>query len=446
MNKNIFILITFISSFFDSYSQYDQKFSYSELSKGSKIYNDIYSVEHDLKGITFVNKEGKYCSKYFDNLNLFGGFRSGLIIYKGKFWSNVKNTDLKNNEYEVYPFIEVVKELENIDQTYLDDYLYDTFGNNTIKKYEESKDFEEEFLNKFPLYGFARRGNKYAYITKFGELLTDFKFSRDDYGIYVFDTLHKTKKYVMLDSNGKELLRHEFPINWYKDKEFYGFYDLLTSNSIIYLNGFEYIENSELKDALNHTGFPLNCNIFSDGNYIYKLEKGKIKKRKSKGYYVVTNFCNNRAIAVKINKIGFGKQLYIVNEKGDIIKELAKEFIGHIENFDKFGQITVFSDNGAAVLDYNGNIVIPFCDYCEINPYNDGLYGVFQFEKNDSRREFCIEEKSGFFNQYGNKIIPVTHYYQDTKIRFLEGINYNYLMHYETIRYILDKENNLIFK
>ena len=83
MNKNIFILITFISSFFDSYSQYDQKFSYSELSKGSKIYNDIYSVEHDLKGITFVNKEGKYCSKYFDNLNLFGGFRSGLIIYKG---------------------------------------------------------------------------------------------------------------------------------------------------------------------------------------------------------------------------------------------------------------------------------------------------------------------------------------------------------------------------
>lgn len=431
-----------------SYSQYDQKFSYTELSKGVEIYNGIYSAVHHPKGITFINKDGKQYSKYFENINLYGGFRTGLIIYKGKYWSNVRNTDMRVNEYETFPFIEVVKELEDIDETYLDNYLYTTFGQKKVKNYE-NQSFDGQFIYQMPFFGWARKGEKYAYITKFGELLTDFKYNRDNYGTYIIDTLQNKKIYVRIDSKGNEYLKSEHIISLYNNENFYTFYDEKTSGHYIMLNGYKYpLEiNSKLNEASMNNGYPYECNIFADGNNIYHLEKGKIKQKVTKDYYILTNFYKNRAIAAKsIEMMLDAQQLYIINEKGKVVKTLPKELTRVLGSFDKYGQIIIYSENREAVIDYNGNFIIPPCDYCNIQPLNRGLYGVFQYEEYDTQQRYCIEEKSGFYNQFGQKIIPVTHSYRDPQIRLLKGKEYNYLMYSDSVIYILDKENNVIKK
>lgn len=431
----------------DLYSQYGQ-ISSIKLVNGTEIYNGIYSVSHHPKGVTFVNKDGKQFSKYFENLNMFGSLSNGLIIYKGKYWTNVRNTDMRVNEYEIFPFIEVVKELEDIEETYLDNYLYTTFGKNKVKNYENDQSFEGKFTYQMPFFGWARKGEKYAYITKFGVLLTDFKYNRDNSGTYIIDTLQNKKIYVQIDSKGNEYLKTENPINWYRNENFYAFYNETTSSSYVVLNGYKYLEDSKLQDALSNTGFPYECNVFADGYKIYHLEKGKVKQRTTKGYYILTNFYKNRAIAVKGVEMGLDiQQLYIINEKGKVVKTLPKEFTEKGFRFDKYGQIAIYSENGGAVIDYNGNFIIPPCNYCDINPLNHGLYGVFQYEEYDNQQRYCIEEKSGFYNQFGQKIISVTHSYQDPQIRFVAGNDdYNYLMNYDYVKYILDKENNVIKK
>lgn len=445
MKKIVFGLIFFLI-FTNSYSQYNQSFSYTELSKGIEIYNGIYSVNHHPKGITFINKDGKQFSKYFENLNMFGSFNQGLIIYKGKYWPNVQGTDIKGKEYEIFPFIEVVKELEDIDETYLDNRLYTTFGKNKVKNYEDSQRFAEEFIYEMGLFGWARKGEKYAYISKFGELLTDFKYSRDDYGTYVIDTLQNKKMYVQIDSKGNEFLKSEYLIGWYRNEDFYEFYDINTSSSYILVNGFKYLKDSKLQNVLISTGYPYECNIFGSEYNIYHLEKGKIKQKVIKDYYIETNFYKNRAIAIKATEIGLNSQkLYIINEKGKVVKKLPKEFISKGYVFNEYGQITIYTENGGAVIDHNGNFIIPTCNYCDVIHFRYGLYGVFQYEEYDNQKKYCIEEKSGFFNQFGQKIIPITRSYQDQQLKFIEG-EYNYLIYDGDVRYILDKENNVIKK
>lgn len=438
MKNNVYLkyltfLLLFLST--NSFSQYDQNLSYNDLIKGTEIYNGIYAIEHYPKGITFINKIGKQFSKNFEKINLFGNLSAGLIIYKGKYWKNIKTTDFRHDEFEIFPFIEIVKELENIDETYLDDELNGKYQ----KIYEENPiEFRKNFILKTYLYGWARKANKYAFITKFGELLTEFIYEKDEQGIYKFDTLQNKKMYVEINELGKEIHRSEFP--GYLIGNFYKYTDDGV-NTLINYNSYTYTYNN-LKEALSDIDcYPNKCGIFSNRNIIFELDKGKInQKRLNKHFQITTNFYKNRAIACETSKKDKSQKLHIFNEKGKKTHSIQTEFTLTESCFNKYGQIVIYAENKKAVIDINGDFIIQPCVNCEISDNkNNGLYRVLQYEINSDE---IIKEKSGYFNQLGKKIIPES----NSNLKLIIGTEYNYLidLNHLDVDYILDKENNLV--
>lgn len=165
------------------FGQYDQDFTYAELSKNVEVVTGIYSVQDSAKGLTFKNGEGLQYSDYFPGHNFIKG---GLIFYDRKNWRDPRDSN-GNDDYQVVPLMKVVKEFNAINETYVD-----KFPTTFRTRQKEAQDAIKDFL-RASLVGLARKGDKYAYITKFGELVTGFKYQKDNYGIYRIDSLSDKK-------------------------------------------------------------------------------------------------------------------------------------------------------------------------------------------------------------------------------------------------------------
>lgn len=436
MRKTALVLVSFLFLTY-TYAQYNQEFSGMQLSKGVEVYNGIRSVEDVERGTTFISKDGKQYSNYFKDLYM----ECGLIFYKVRQLNRVDVNGESRSKLEILPFMEVVKEVNHIDATYIDTYLTDDSGQ---KEYAiDQTAFIEKFVYHTPLFGWARKGEDYAFITKFGELITDFrykKYKNDEYGLYVVDTLSNKEIYVTVDALGNEVYRGELPIPYHDGKDMYVFWG--KEGRYLYSDGFKYPLTETLRSASNN-GWGIKCNTLSDGRIIYRLNKGVIKEREPKQYRVISNFYKNRAIGR--TTLHNREYLYIINEKGKAVKAIPEGFTdtGGVGFFDSYGLIRIYSeDNIVAVIDYEGNFVIPPCQYCDIEHLSDGLMGVFEYSEKDYRsRDNCIAELSGFYNQCGEKVLPVENSYYDPQLRLVEGVRYNFLMERTNVHYVLDKEN-----
>lgn len=433
--KTLFIVLTYLVFCDNVYPQYDQHVTYSQLYSGTEVSKGIYSVNGGEKGITFVNQSGKQYSGYFKALDNDYTLRCGLFIYKTGRAEESLPQHLKKEIYTVVPLVLIVKELQNIDETYLDD-----FAAKASAEYRYAPEaFTDKFIFDIPLCGYARIGDKYAYITKFGELVTEFIYNKDQFGLYRIDAIGN-KLYYNPHTYKEEKYETTLALSHSLGRGFFEVYDD-DGKYFLQYQGYVYPfdSGSPLRNAVDR-GLPVECNVLSDGRTIYQLVNGKVKQIKLKDCVVRTNFYKNRAIAaIKDNKTG-SERLVVINERGKIVTSRSLNATLDDLMFDRFGLITVSSDQGQAVIDYTGKIVIPFCRDCTVTFMADGLYGVFY--KRDSIN--LDLEKSGIYNQYGVKIIDAENSYYTPKLKLAEGLDYNYLMFGLSVYHKLDKNNNRV--
>lgn len=440
--KKAIVILFFINSF--------SCFSQELLKTGDKkIINKCLTLVKTLNGYVFIGPEGQESQKY-DNvyINEDGSILTTILRPADKQKIRDKNELPYNNNITInWHVLNLMKELKFIDE-------YHFGGTNDLTDENISKGFVED-------YGNASKDGKMALITNKGEFITALKYTNEFYIIEtpVLNYYLKNKKLitVVIDHfSGKELLATKDSIAAYWDSDNYVLKNKRGKYTLVY-NGKIQKTPKDFKSLNNNP--PIASTIFTYNNGFFdstgkKIESQLIPRSNFyKGHCIVMEIIKEKQ---KFNYYGEAlpqhetRTLKIINEKFETIKTLPE--ITHIlSHFNKYGQIIVeksyevprsFSIENQYVIDYNGNEILPSTkSRNKIEEIYDGLYldidKTFASERQKLNRTI-------FYNQKGEKIVPENILQQTSYLGLKESLNENYLVCYGIVYVTLDKENNVI--
>lgn len=414
------IIIAIIFSF--SLCSFGQVYYRYELKNGLKIYNGGITVVSDSLGITFIGENGKKYHQYFREIEKIDNGLIYICHRRGR----GDNYNLICVDLEIIPFIKIVSEIEGYNNNCSVNSHY--YGNYHGSDDSDSWGFISKFgkIKYFP----ACKNGKYARISKYGEILTDFKY--DDWTCSSYTELDENnnpqKNYVILDEKGTEILKSKEFIHKFWDENNYITEDLETKTLYLTYKNKKHKIDNDFKEHLNEFDLPYQSDIFINGKNInqvcddenigyeyyycgerwfYKLDKGKIKSKR-KNFRPESRFYKNHCIVSEKN--GDKRSYHIMNNKFKIVKSLPNDYpIVEVTNFNEQGLsvIEVFAtkeddefyyEYKRGLIDYKGNIIIPI-EYKVLYEVGD-LYFTKKYDENDR----YLQDESGYFNQNGERI------------------------------------------
>lgn len=423
--------------------------------------NDYMSLKKTEKGFVFLSDSGKTSKEYnfvypqkegfFETVIVFPiDPNDSIIRYEHPYGEDV---GIPNSSRHLYHILEIMKSLEITD----DDFLTGGYGEEYVLR---------DYLRRgfIPDFGYARRGDKFALVTKYGDFLTDFKYNEpfwEDGKALLNTYFDKNRKVTtVLDKfTGKEviattdsLLSYWNPENYLiktKKNEYFLTYDSkvykvpeiwrYVVNPSIDSQLFTYrIPGKEERGFINFEGQKIVpeaeitpfTNFYKGHCIVWETQKSE----QEYDYY-------GRPYPQRIRKI-----LKIINEDFETIKILDE--IAYIGNkFNKYGQIIVESkerSNNNFVIDYQGNYIIsPSSFENRIHQVYEGIYVLTDksFPQTEESRE-----QENYYNQKGEKLInPETKRITGNfKFKDSQDGKENYIYSYGMKMITLDEENNVI--
>lgn len=373
-----------------------------------------------------------------------------IIRYEHPYGEDV---GISNSRRHLYHILEIMKSLEITD----DDYLTGGYGEEYVLR---------DYLRRgfIPDFGYARRGGKFALVTKYGDFLTDFKYNEpfwDDGKALLNAYFDKNKKVTtVLDKfTGKEIIATKDSLLTYWNSQNYLIKNkrnqyFLTYESKIYQvpEIWRYVVNPSIDSRLFTYRIPGN----EERGFI-NFEGQKIVPEAD--IIPFTNFYKGHCIVWETQKseleYDFYKRPYpqriskilkIIDEDFETVKVLDKiAYIG--SRFNKYGQIIVESkekSNNNFVIDYRGNYIIPPSTFeNRINQIYDGIYALTDksFPQTEESRE-----QENYYNQKGEKLInsETKRITGNFKFKDSQDGKENYIYSYGMRMITLDRENNLI--
>jgi hypothetical protein len=339
-----------------------------------------------------------------------------------------------------------MKEMGIIDKHYLQD--MSTF---------DEQEFEMMQIEDF---GYAAKNGKYAKVSRYGVILTEFKYENENLNSYTELTKNKKKKHISIvldDFSGQEIFKTKDSLVTYWNPDNYIVKNIKTKTYYLTYNA----KTSIVPESFSRlNGLPIESNIFTYKTEYKKLNYGftRLDGKKIKSNLIpLTNFYNGHCIALEIIKEPDSKNYYgetihgkinstiiLINEKLETIKNLTNFKYLDGNYFNKYGNIIVDDNTCRFVIDYNGTAIIPYVKFDNrMKEVYEGLYYVQDYSYTKTKES---EEIINYYNQKGEKIIDPNWGYPPKYLDFKAGKDANYIMYGKYKLLTLDKENKIIIK
>ncbi|MFY7740434.1 MAG: hypothetical protein ACOVQC_07960 [Flavobacterium sp.] len=418
---------------------YSQDNDYIPIVDGGLVQNEVYLFKSKM-GWTFTNHKGNQYPNFFKEIF---SIKNGVVTYCNKRTIGKGDYFPCQDEGTIHVF-QIMKEMGIIDKHYLQD----------MSSFEE-QEFEIMQIGEF---GYATKNGKYAKVSRYGSILTEFKYDNENLNSYTELTKKKRHIMVVIDAfSGQEIFQTKDSLVTYWNPNNYLVKNIKTKTYYLTYNSKTY-KVSENFSRLN--GLPIDSNVFTyksnDQKFNYgfaTLDGGKIKS----SLIPLTNFYKGHCIALEKIKEPDSKNYYgetingkvittfiLIDEKLKTIKILTNFKYLDGNYFNKYGNIIVDNNTCRFVIDYNGAIVIPPVKFDNrMKEVYEGLYDVQDYSYTKTKES---EEIINYYNQKGEKVVDPNWGYAPKYLDFKVGKNANYIMYGKHQLITLDKENRIISK
>ena len=420
---------------------FSQDNNYIPIVDGGLVQNEVYLFKTK-NGWTFTNKKGKQYPLFFKEIS---SIKNGIISYCNKRTIGTGDYFPCQDEGTIHIF-QIMKEMGIIEKHYLQD----------LSSFSE-QEFDMMQIDDF---GYASKNGKYAKVSRYGSILTEFKYDNENLNSYTELTKNKKKKLITVildDFSGQELFHTKDSLVTYWNSNNFLVKNIKTKTYHLTFNSKTY----KVSESFSHlNGLPVHSTIFTYRNNNQKLNYGFVTldgKKINSHLIPLTNFYKGHCIALETIKEPDSKNYYgetiqgkvtsafkLINEKLETIKILTNFKYLYENYFNKYGNIIVDDNTCRFVIDYNGaNIIAPVKFDNRLKEVYEGLYDVQDYSYTKTKES---EEIINYYNQKGEKIVDPNWGYAPKYLDFKVGKDANYIMYGKHQLITLDKENRIISK
>ena len=440
MHNSVLQIFIFFLLLLTNFS-YSQENNYIPIVDGGLVQNDVYLFKTKI-GWTFTNNKGKQYPYFFKEIN---SIKNGIISYCNKRAIGKGDYFPCQDEGNIHIF-QIMKEMGIIEKHYLQDM--------------SSFDDQEFEMMQIEDFGYAAKNGKYAKVSRYGAILTEFKYDNENLNSYTELNKSRKKKQITVvldDFSGQELFKTKDSLVTYWNPNNYLVKNIKTKTHYLTYNA----KTSKVPESFSRlNGLPIDSNIFTYKSEYQKFNYGfaSLDGKKIKSNLIpLTNFYKGHCIALENIKEPDSKNYYVetipgkitstiilINEKLEMIKILNNFKYLNGNYFNKYGNIIVDDNTCRFVIDYNGNAIIPPVKFDNrMKEVYEGLYDVQDYSYTKTKESEAI---INYYNQKGEKIVDPNWGYAPKYLDFKIGKEANYIMYGKHQLVTLDKENKIIIK